>query len=437
MAFNAGSVKGTLELGVQKFKRSVDKATGGFKRMGGAANKASKNVGGFGKNFARNMKLMVAAVVGAAVIKKTFDGIKKVMVEGSKAQQEYEQSARSLRATFEQGGAVGAKLDGLVKSMEDYAAVVQKTTQFADVDVLGVAQTLRTMNVAEEDLEEFTGAVLDYAAKTGLDAVQSARQFGKSLAGLSGELGDAFPSVRAMSQETLKAGGAFKAATVEMGGFAAEIGGTTENRIKRMKNAFTDVLKRVGEVVNQLAGPLATALQSVFENMTSQLKEGEGGFAAMGAAMTSAFVSALNAVKFLVEGFYQVRVAMNNVQLGGAYIQQAIVTAIAASNQAVLSLTASLYGVVQTVANFVASIPGLSEGIKESIQSVADFAEKTIEANNKAKVSWQDMRDAAAEVVTERKKEVAAAEESLRLLREGVKGQGVLHNGSGPSGPGD
>jgi hypothetical protein len=426
MPFNAGGVTGTLDLKVQQFKKSVRAAVRGFRSLGNSSKSASGSVSKFGSGFKGLALRLGGAVAGFFAVKKAIETLKSTLVGASQAQREYEQSVQNLRASLTLAGS--KDIAGATAALEEFATAIQRTTSFSDTAVLEVAGLLRTMGVAEDQLQGATKAVLDYSAATGRNATESAKQFGKTLSGLLGELGETFPQLRSLSAEALKSGEAFEKASELMGGFAEVAGQTTEGALTRLSNTLNDLRKRLGDALNRFLGPLAEKLDLAIRGWVDSLGEGSQGFQQLVDTMRVGFELAVRGVQFLIEGFYNTRIAIASTSHLMALWQQRFVNIIASIQGGLADLTASVSGLVAGLAEFLTSVPGISEGIKASVQGVADFFRKT-EANARETSRQMDvMREAAAEVVAERGKELRVLEQRLDNIKANVQTEDALLN---------
>jgi hypothetical protein len=393
MAFNAGTVRGVLDLKVQSFRKSVKSASRGLKRLGTAARSAGKKVKGLGSGFKGTALKLAGAAAGIIGVGLAVRKLTSALKDGIAKQQEYEQSVRKLAGSLiTQGSPAVAKV---TKDLEAYATVLQDTTAFGDVDILNTAQSLVAFGAAEDKLKDYTKAVLDTSAALNLDAKTAARAFGQALAGNAATLGRYIPALRGMTQEQLKAGAAFEKASEAFGGFSEIAATSTLGAMTQLGNASDDLKKRFGAAFNEFLGPLAEDLTKIFRRLVVNLEDGSAGFDQLVEGMRTGFELMMAGVRLVVGGLLEMRVTSNQLQVAGALYQQAWVDAIATVSEAYLKLQAIIAGIVAGVAEFVTTIPGLSAGVKESVQGVADFfrimeksAKQTDDEMDSARRSW-------------------------------------------------
>jgi phage-related protein len=424
MAFNAGTVKATLDLKVQQFRKSVRFATKGFKSLGTAARAAAGRVKSFGGGFRGMAVKLAAAAAGFIAARAAIRAITGALKDGIAKQQEYEQSVRRLAGSLISQGSPALKK--VTDELEAYATVLQDTTAFGDIDILNTAQSLVAFGAAEDKLKDYTKAVLDTASALNLDAKTAARAFGQALAGNAATLGRYIPALRGMTQEQLKAGAAFDKATEAFGGFSEIAATTTLGAVTQLGNAFDDLKKRFGAAFNEFLGPVAKQLTEVFRGLVNSMGEGTDGFKVLVEGMRTGFELVMGGVRLLIERFFEIQIRFKKVQLSAAIMQAAIVAAVTGITQVFTKLAEVLAGIIAGVVEFVAVMPGLSEGIKEAVLGVADFFRDVEKDAKDASAEMANMQRAAVEIVLERKKEVKVLETRLANIKAGVLGENAL-----------
>lgn len=267
MAFDAGTVKGELDLDARKFLAALDKVE---RRLDGVESEL-KQTRSAAQSFAKGLAVLAAGVIAAVAafraFSATFRGLTDLVQSSLQAASDYEVVIRKLSTSLQLAGNAG--VGGLVERLREWAGEVQKATGLSDNLVLSIAQQLTTFGVAEKDLKEFTEAVLNYAAATGQDALNGARLFGKSLSGVLGELSEAIPALKGTTAEALAAGEAFKFAGRAFQGFAEEVGQTSEGIQNRLEASFGDFQKQFGQTLAPAVDGIKLQLITAFEELTA------------------------------------------------------------------------------------------------------------------------------------------------------------------------
>lgn len=254
MAFNVGAIQAHLELDLSRFNAAVRRARTQSSGLGGRLG----NLGTALRNVA-GRAAKAGAALGVAGLAGGVAALTAALISGSRQQAEYERAVENLRGTLERAGVEG--FDAVTANMQAFATELQRITGVSDTATVRVAQTLAAMGVAGDELPEATEAVLDYSAAMGRDAVESAKQLGRSLSGLLGELGESLPAVRELTEEQLKQGAAFDVVRQQFGGLSRELGETFSGRLDRVRASFDDLLKRLGAALNRVLGPALSELQ--------------------------------------------------------------------------------------------------------------------------------------------------------------------------------
>jgi hypothetical protein len=421
MAFNAGTVLGRLGLDTTKFTAGLRKAGAAVKKFGGGIKAARQKMLQFEKGTGGAVTKMAAMVVGIIALQKSIRGLTNLFKDSSAAAMEYEQSVQNLATAMSLAGT--KNVPAAVQGMEDYAAALQDTTKFSDTAVLSVAQTLTTMGVAQKDLKAATKATLDYSAATGRDANESAKQFGKTLSGLLGELAETFPQLKALSAEALKNGEAFDMAGQLLGGFSEAAAQTTAGRIEQMKNAFTDLRKEIGFAINDLLGPLAVAIKDILKELTASLKTPEGA-AALRAGVQKAFEGIWWAIRKVVDLALRLKTVWLALRVAGAEVQAALVGQWGALQEQIGGVLQKLATALEWLAGIAAKIPAFfgGEKIAGALNDAAAAARSTGTSMAEAGAKTAGMRDAANDVVAELKKALLVSDAETRQILAGGEG---------------
>ncbi len=294
MAFNAGSVQGKLELDAGDFLHALQRA----KKSLDLLDKSNrKSVGGMQKF--RNALGMVrdAVIVLPAAFRAITAPFRKFLgflKESSAAAAEFQVTVRKFSTALQLAGNTGvARITERVKA---YADSVQDLTGISNTAVLGVAQTLTVLGVQEDQLEESTLAVLNYAEAMDRDARMAALQFGRTLSGLIGELGEALPAVRDLTQAQLMQGEAFKVAGELFRGTAAAVAETTKGIRRSFTSAFGDLQRAVGDAMNPVLDAMTKGATGAVKAFTETIRANEDKVRGMFEGVARAVIGALRGI---------------------------------------------------------------------------------------------------------------------------------------------
>lgn len=269
MSFNAGKVSGKLELNAKDFIDALSRSTKALNKMDKTVRNSGSGFGSFRSKLAlvRDLMLVMPGVIRAMTA--PLRGLTNFLKESAVAASEYQKAIRNMSVAMSIQGFSSVKK--LTKEFEAFARQIQQSTQFSRLQTIEIGKTLLILGTTEDALIDATTAVLDYAAATGRDAIQSAFQFGKTYSGLLGELRETFPVLSVLTPEMLKMGAAFDFTRELLGNFSIQVGETTSALRNRLINTFNDVKIAVGDAINPVLDALTkvgiAALQAAEEGV--------------------------------------------------------------------------------------------------------------------------------------------------------------------------
>jgi len=126
-----------------------------------------------------------------------------------------------------------------------------------------------SLGIAEEKIENATLAATLLSQVTGMDLNSAMKNLAKTQAGLTGELGEALPFLRELTQEQLRNGEAIDLVIQKYDGFAEQLSETTQVGVKRFWSALGDV----GEVLGKSFNPLIQKAANWMEDFSSKIEK--------------------------------------------------------------------------------------------------------------------------------------------------------------------
>ena len=217
------------------------------------ADKAKKKVDGLGKGLEDlKSKAMGAAAgfLGAAAL-----------VAGMKAA--VEASAEQELAEKKLAQALGSSTDELMKQ----ASALQQTTTFGDEAIIQQQAYLASIGMTESQIKEMIPVAMDLASATGMTLEGAVKNASKTLAGMTGELGESVPALRTLTAEQLKAGEGIKLLGKQFKGMAEAEAQTLSGALQQAKNAVGDVAESVGDLLAPMVGGGAKIVKKFAENL--------------------------------------------------------------------------------------------------------------------------------------------------------------------------
>ena len=412
MAFNAGTVRGELELEISKFREGVKRAGAALQTLDKQVKENAQSTRTFESRLAvlRDLFLVVPGITRAVVA--PFKALFNVLKEGSEAAANFQQTVQNLSVSLAQAGV--RNVEGVTNSLKDFAAATQDATAFSDSQVLQVSQTLVAMGVQEDALEANTKAVLDYSAAFGRNAVEAAKLFGKTLGGNLGELAEALPALVGTSKAALALGGAFDFASDQFGGFSEQAAKTTKGLRAQLVNAFGDLQKEIGFAINPVLDALTAGATEAVKSVRGIIAGNREGF-------TNAFrdlaAGAVEALRGITDKAIDLPAALIQVRIFIAQVQAAFAGAAGALEirfaELSIRVRAEIAQILQAFEGAGFLFSGLAEAGNEVAASV-QTARAELEASKEAAKASTAELDAGVKALEAQQKDAQAVAAAFR-----------------------
>lgn len=176
---------------------------------------------------------------------------------------------------------LGAALRGNTKLFDQLinrAAEFQSQTTIGDEEFIKQAATLaislRETGFAMKGLGDVTATTFQVAAATGRTATRIARQLIETitLGRVSEEISKFFPQLADLSEESLRAGGAFDILGEALGGTAEALAATDFGRVTQQTNLMGDLFERLGIVFVEIQADIMPQLVAAFERLVEKVE---------------------------------------------------------------------------------------------------------------------------------------------------------------------
>lgn len=244
--------------------KGSDKASKGFKGMGGAAKLAAAGV--------------AAAAAAAVAAGAAIAGVVAVAVKGVDAYREQEQVNRALEQQFMRAGLAGEELEAKLSSVRGTIGELSKSTNFGDEELNRMAASFVKITGDANVTSEQMGLLADIAHGMGVEGAEAAKIFARAMKGdLPMELSEAtaltkeqVEAINAMKDPTERAAAAQAALADQFQGMASDID-PTYRAMKNLDDAQGDFLQKIGQVIVD-----SGAFAPVIEGMATALNQLEG-----------------------------------------------------------------------------------------------------------------------------------------------------------------
>jgi hypothetical protein len=282
--------------------------------------------------------------------------------------------------------ALGRTSQGLL----DQASALQKTTKFADEQIIAAQASLAMFTKNEAQLKQLTKATLDFAAAKGMDLTSAADIVGKSLGSEASMLGRYGVATEGAANSTARFTSIMEGLGARFGGQAEAQANTFSGSIAKMKNQFGETLEVIGNVIvkNPVVIKGINMMSEAFSNLAEWLKKNQ--VWAMELVQTG--------LVWLVKGFgYAVK--------GVAGLEYAFLAIKAAGNAVIYGLVTALEFMITPFswvmdklvafgAMDVNPLAGLTEGIKQFRASSGEVLDASLMDIDKAVVKYDKVTNA-------------------------------------------
>jgi len=287
-----------------------DRASQAFKAVGRSSQGMGRNIADATATIAHTIQ--IAAALGKAL--KALAGAmeKPILLAG-----EQEQAVARLNAALRTTGKFS---DDASAALQRNASALQQVTRFGDEAILPVqAMLLQFGRLSVDQLPRATQAVIDFAEAQGTDLKGAAALVAKSLGSSTNALTRYGIEIDNTLQGTARFNALMSDMEAKVGGTGAALAGTFLGQLDQVKNAWGDLLEKVGDFVvknEDLSGVLDTVKGSIKEWADEIQKGGPAADKVSGAidtlvgvwvpAMIDALADAVDAADSLAEALGRV-----------------------------------------------------------------------------------------------------------------------------------
>lgn len=264
---------GSIQRGFAKVRSESGKTA---KVVESRFDKARKAINNIGKGMLGRFTAITAAITAAGAA-LTAGLLGRRAIGAASAQ---EDAIRRLNTQLSLAGTFSKEAS---QQIQDFANEMQRTTRASDDAVIASVALARTFARTNEEAVKMTRAAIELSEATGgkISVESAITNLGKSFSGLTGELGEALPIVKELTQEQLKAGEATDLILKRFGGAAASNVKTFSGATEQLKNNFDNFLKAIGKVITKSPSLIAVInkVSEKFDDLAKSINKsakGEG-----------------------------------------------------------------------------------------------------------------------------------------------------------------
>lgn len=142
-----------------------------------------------------------------------------------------------------------------VTKLKNYASELQSISTYGDEELLPFMAQLASAGRTEQEIMDIMSASIDVAASGSMSLDSAVKNLNKTFSGLSGELGEVNPQVKALSAEELKNGKAVEVLKSQYKGMAQEVAKATGTS-QQLQNAIGDLEEELGAPFEKAMSPI-------------------------------------------------------------------------------------------------------------------------------------------------------------------------------------
>lgn len=158
-----------------------------------------------------------------------------------------------------------------VTKLKNYASELQSISTYGDEELLPFMAQLASAGRTEQEIMDIMSASIDVAASGSMSLDSAVKNLNKTFSGLSGELGEVNPQVKALSAEELKNGKAVEVLKSQYKGMAQEVAKATGTS-QQLKNAVGDLKEELGAPFEKAMSPIRAFFTELISGWASAKK---------------------------------------------------------------------------------------------------------------------------------------------------------------------
>ena len=238
-----GEIEIDVGINQNEFSKGLNRIASRLKAFGNSPSlKALSNIGNSITGVASGYKIVT-------------DSIKKATAAVKEMSEAYKTQKTAETALTQAAKNNPYLLSESVKHLKDYASELQSISTYGDEELLPFMAQLASAGRSEQEIMDIMSASINVASSGSMSLESAVRNLNKTFSGLSGELGEANPQIKALSAEQLKNGEAVKVLAKQYDGMAQEVAKATGSN-QQLKNAIGDLKEELGAPFEKAMSPI-------------------------------------------------------------------------------------------------------------------------------------------------------------------------------------
>jgi hypothetical protein len=203
-----------------------------------------KKLGSVGEGLSTTFKAVGAAIVAGFAFNKIAQGIGTVVDAAAKQEDAVSGMNQALRSAGDFSVAAS-------KDLQTFASDLQSVSIIGDETTLQMLSLAKSFGVSNDMAKDLVTAASELSAATGMSLESAVRNLGKTMSGLTGELGESLPAMRSLTAEQLKSGAAIDLVNRRFAGSALAKIQTYSGAVTQLSNSWGDFQEKIGEFITK------------------------------------------------------------------------------------------------------------------------------------------------------------------------------------------
>ena len=396
-----GEIEIDVGINQNKFSKGLNRIASRLKAFGNSPSlKALSNIGNSITGVASGYKIVT-------------DAISKVTTAVKEMSEAYKTQKTAETALTQAAKNNPYLLSESVQHLKDYASELQSISTYGDEELLPFMAQLASAGRTEQEIMDIMSASIDVAASGSMSLDSAVKNLNKTFSGLSGELGEVNPQVKALSAEELKNGKAVEVLKSQYKGMAQEVTKATGTS-QQLQNSIGDLKEELGAPFEKAMSPIRAFFTELIGGWASAKKakreyyeaseknaEGQGNTETLQKEITE-LEKELSERKKEFEKMTDPKVMKDKVAMGRGYVTMDLLKT---ANENYAKRTAEMEALLKT----------RKEELDKAVEQERKAAEEAKAAAEKAEVQAQLKTEQEA-----RDKLRAAYDETLRQKQEEI-----------------
>lgn len=145
------------------------------------------------------------------------------------------------------------------------ARELQSRSTMSDQAIISQQAFLAALGLTEQQINSTIEAAVQLSYATGMELESAVKNLAKTYSGLTGELNESIPALKALTAEQLKAGGAVAYVNDNYKGFAESAAATGAGPMAQLKNQFVDIAEKIGTILLPMIQQITSWLSKLAE----------------------------------------------------------------------------------------------------------------------------------------------------------------------------